>query len=799
MIFDLFDRVIRLIVRAVGGMTVIHLALLVFTMYSLASGLVVVIGKLSAGPLNTIAYIAILVGWLLARTRLNWWKAGALATAIGLVYLLLTIGRMGSPVGDLLTAFRPLPRDFLQCTIWPSLQPILPCEVPDLRPLVTAWKDVVATLTTLFSRLAGWYNGIRLGIRIVDPLVAPLFWAIILWQVVTWATWWVRRRNSVLVGLLPAVVLLAYNIYYTNDVRGIFWLVLVTGGMLLVQAANSYSKSERHWVSRRMDRVVIEPMLAISVILLVGSLMLAGGLLPSVSIQRISTSIQKFLNPGEDKNLAESLGLQQTPNPVKKTDDAPQGPVTIATVHAVGAGQHLTQDIIMYIQVEGYNPLPPEVARVTNSPEPDVRYYWRAQTYESYNGHVWITNNNQTLPFEANQPFHPNLVELPTNFQQVTQHVQREFQEGGIVFAAGELLSADQPSITEWRTGGELVDAQTEAARYTAISRIQYVTISQLRQAGNEYPDSIRNRYLSLPDILPQRVRDLALDLTADQLTTYDRAIAIQTYLRQFPYSLDVPAPPTNRDVADYFLFDLQTGYCDYFATTMVVLSRAAGLPARLVTGYASGNYDYDGSQFVVVAANSHAWVEIYFPGLGWVEFEPTTNLSAIPRPGEQDEPANALADLPARKPDKGGFNFSIDWDKVRQPLKTAGTILGVLIFLLWVLPIETWLLYLRPSHKAMETIYTRLYRRGRVWGIQYDAARTPSEFTRLLSRRLEPFSGEGKLGRRVTTAITDLGWLTGEYNRLLFGPAPLTPQEHRQVVNVWSRIRRVLLRLQRW
>ncbi len=650
MMLDMFANVFRWIIRRLGGLTLLQVSLLVLILCNVAWGLIAVVGQLSAGPLIAVALVGILVSWLLARTHLRGFSSALIALGVGLIYLVLTIGRLGNPFLALLRTLSPLSGQILRCTIWPSLKQILPCQAPNFLPIFATSQAFFRNLTTLVNRFLGWFEGVHSGIRVVDPLVAPLLWGMALWLVVIWAAWWVRRRNSVLIGLLPSMALLAYNIYYTNDLSAIFNLVWVAGGMVLLQAANGYLKSEKHWISRRMDRVVIEPTLALVVVLLVGAFMLAGGLLPSLSINKITTSIQHILHYGQDKTLAESLGLQQTP-PTSKPGILGSGPVVISAVHAVGAGPHLTQDIVMYVTVEGYNPVPPEVARVTNAPPPDVSYYWRAQTYDTYNGHVWITDANQTVSLLPNGSYYPNLIDLPANYRQVVQHVQRFDQTGGVLFYDGDLLSADQLTTAEFRSPGDMIDAQTPADSYTAISRMQYVTVNQLRAASNNYPDYIRQRYLALPDELPQRVRDLALDLTAGQVNIYDRAMAIETYLRQFPYSLDVPAPPSNRDVADYFLFDLKKGYCDYFATTMVVLARSAGLPARLVTGYSSGEYNYTDHRFVVVAANSHAWVEIYFREIGWVEFEPTTNLSPVPHPGEVDAPKNAAIAIPTPCP----------------------------------------------------------------------------------------------------------------------------------------------------
>ena len=141
-------------------------------------------------------------------------------------------------------------------------------------------------------------------------------------------------------------------------------------------------------------------------------------------------------------------------------------------------------------------------------------------------------------------------------------------------------------------------------------------------------------RYLALPPGIPMRVLELASELTGGAPTPLDRIRIIESYLRKIPYTLDLPAPPVDRDIVDYFLFDLKKGYCDYYATAMVVMARAIGVPARLAMGYASGSYDSANQRYLVTEADAHSWAEIYFPGYGWVEFEPTGGLPEVQRPG---------------------------------------------------------------------------------------------------------------------------------------------------------------------
>ena len=598
------------------------------------------------------------------------------------------------------------------------------------------------------------------------------------------------------IGLLPATTLLIYNVYYTNSRNGIFWLVLTGGGWIFLQALDSYMKARRRWQDRLMGQTEIEPLLGVTIISVATGLMLAGGLIPSVSIQKISDTFQHLFQSQQNNNLAESLGLQQTPVIFAQGASGQPG---ISETHAIGPGPHLSQEIMLYVTVDGYKPPPPpDVLLHININQPDVRYYWRSQIYDSYNGHVWVANTALTQALAANVSYHPNLINLPRNYQIVRQQVERLQPMSGALFVTGDLLSTNQPSIAAWRATGDLIDARTNADTFTADSRIQYVSVNQLRQAGNKYPEAIHD-YLGLPDELPERVRDLAVRLTINQPSPYDQVMAIQNYLRQFPYSLEVPGAPTNRDVADYFLFDLQKGYCDYFATTMVVMVRAVGIPARLVTGFSSGTYDYNSNRFVVVQANTHSWVEVYFPGIGWVEFEPTTNQLPFSHPGETSDQTKPAAGIPPPPPVAGSKSAQINWRVLRQPLLVLESILiGLAILLLaWLLlPLESWLLRLRPPEKAITAIHQRLYRQGRAWGVVPNAARTPHEFADAFSTKLERFSGNKRLAQIAISVQLDVNWLTALYTRLLFSLHPPTQEEHRQAVQNWARIRKGLRKI---
>jgi len=141
-------------------------------------------------------------------------------------------------------------------------------------------------------------------------------------------------------------------------------------------------------------------------------------------------------------------------------------------------------------------------------------------------------------------------------------------------------------------------------------------------------PPALRARDLALAP-LPARVAALARQLISYSADPYTRAWDIQFYLHnKYTYDTSPPATPVGRDPVDYFLFTSRRGFCTHFATAMVVLAREAGIPARLVTGYAAGRLD--GGRFVVTTSDAHAWPELWIGGRGWLTFEPTP---AFPTP----------------------------------------------------------------------------------------------------------------------------------------------------------------------
>jgi transglutaminase-like putative cysteine protease len=359
--------------------------------------------------------------------------------------------------------------------------------------------------------------------------------------------------------------------------------------------------------------------------------------------------------------------------------------------------------------------------------------------------------------------------------------------QGGLLFAAGELVAVNRAYTVNRRSNDDFFGATIEAAGYQVDSLLPAAGQVELRRTGRNYPNWVSRRYLRLPRAVPARVLSLARDLTATAATPYDQAKAIENYLRAFPYTLDLPEPPPDRDLADYFLFELQQGYCDYYATAMVVLARAAGLPARLAIGYIGGAYDAGNGHYVVTEAEAHSWVEVYFPEYGWINFEPTGGRPALERSSEPDG-SNGLpeAALPPAAP-------TVSDELSRWGLGLAGGLVLLVGAGLGGLALDSWRLRRASPAQTVTTLYKRLQRHGQRLTGPGTVGETPYEFAASLAERIITLSHESRWAGIFEAAPSEVRGLTELYVKTLFGPHPPDSETQKQAIRTWLRLRRRL------
>ena len=166
------------------------------------------------------------------------------------------------------------------------------------------------------------------------------------------------------------------------------------------------------------------------------------------------------------------------------------------------------------------------------------------------------------------------------------------------------------------------LDPENPITRYEAESQLAEIDSDELRLAANTAPAGM-DEYLKLPP-LDVRIAKLAEEITAAAPSNYEKAIALEHYLAtHFGYTLELPNRVPHDPLAN-FLFERKHGHCEYFASSMAVMLRSLRIPSRIVTGFRGGEFNDLTGQYVVRASDAHSWVEAYFPGSGWISFDPT-------------------------------------------------------------------------------------------------------------------------------------------------------------------------------
>ncbi|MCX7755292.1 MAG: DUF4129 domain-containing protein [Anaerolineales bacterium] len=382
-----------------------------------------------------------------------------------------------------------------------------------------------------------------------------------------------------------------------------------------------------------------------------------------------------------------------------------------------------------------------EIFRVRLSTFPMTRLYWRVRVYDTYAGGQWTSSPGETLLFSPeNAPVFDWGVQAAQEIEFFFDWKSRPATL--LATPAYPLWVSRAGSVQAIRLPDGTYDLQTWSAapairngdQYRVRAALSQPTVRQLRAAPQTYPAWVTERYLQLPESASGGVRRLAERLTRDQETAYDKVIVITNYLRsEMEYSLEVPSPPQGVDPVDWFLFTWKSGFCNYYASAQVLLLRAAGIPARLAVGYAPGEYQREERVYRVRARDAHAWPEVYFPGIGWVEFEPTASLSPIYRPAgegrseEEDEALmrgpegreRSLPDLTGmpQQPDSApdGASSLSDAAKTSSALRFRWVWVIIFAFLAWGAAVGAWQLERRLSlvrkiPRVLERFYLRYH-----------------------------------------------------------------------------------------
>ena len=285
---------------------------------------------------------------------------------------------------------------------------------------------------------------------------------------------------------------------------------------------------------------------------------------------------------------------------------------------SVGGETSTVESSLVYagdsVAVAGAVELSPEVRYTVES---ESAAYWRVGTYDRYTGGGWVRSGSL-------RSYRGDLRSPPGRSRTLTQTYTAETSIASLPAAARPTAIRDVPVPVQVTAAGAFQPASPLQAgeSYTVVSERPTADAGDLRTAGTDYPEAVEARYTQLPASTPDRVAERTGRLTANADNPYDTARVVERYLRSnYDYSLDVERP--SGDVADRFLFEMDAGYCTYFATTMVTMLRTQDIPARFAVGYTSGQ-QVENDEWTVRGYDSHAWVEVYVPETGWIRFDPT-------------------------------------------------------------------------------------------------------------------------------------------------------------------------------
>ena len=632
-----------------------------------------------------------------------------------------------------------------------EIEPILSNGIPEFQ----------AKVYYLLIKWVNWVEQALVSAASEENYVFIFEISFLIWWLTYLGTWAIFRYGYTWRAIMPAAIVLLINTYYApQPVLGFLFAFCLIALILLVRT--NLADQQRRW---REKGIYFNPDISWD--------FLRNGVMFSMAIV-----VFAWITPGLSRNSyvrqalepvnAQWLETTQTirewyPNVISRTQ--PTGTAFGNKLSLGGARNVGNRPVFQVISSERGR-------------------YWRAVAFDTFDGRQWENSDKAELQFATDDTVPVGNWELRQPF---TQTITLLAPTGNVIFGAPDIYRADVPMTAlyhevpanpafatrdnaealagnaievTWAKSNRLLDV---GDTYVVFSRFTNITQRALRGATEEYPSTITERYLQLPENFSERVAADAADIMAPYQSVYDKVKAVESYLREFEYREDIQAPPEGVDPIEYFLYDIKAGYCDYYATSMATMLRSGGIPARTASGYAEGAFDDENGFYTITERDAHTWVEVYFPGFGWVEFEPTAGESTLNRPVGDDFNENGL--IPGFNPgDESGLlsdeellqqqsqnpgefdNFPID-----EPINGVGTSergiaswLRSILITLAALAGIIFLLYrnrvLGPSTFTTDMppiIFDRMQRWAERLGLRTQTGHTPYEQARQFSRAL--------------------------------------------------------------
>ncbi len=644
----------------------------------------------------------------------------------------------------------------------------------------------VARTDNMLDRMhAWWYAVTRDGIS-SDSLPFIILVLVLVWLGTYFSSWAVFRWRNAWLALTPGGVALMWNISFIPGQFSYAFVVFVFSAVLLMMRLH-LAQRERDWDERGVaypEFITLSALnftfwVTLAILLLAWWLPLADR--SDTANQRwndFTSPITRLFEPLArvfiSVNAKKPITIHNLPDAL-----AFQGKITLTGKQAVEINVDIT---------------------------PEMAAFLRAQSFDQYTADGWKVTVHSNVPLSPGQRTGASdQATLPDARKELKVNVKVQGGNNGVLFSLGQPVASDKPAdartgaapddVTGLRPDTHLRNGDT----YAVTGSVAVPSIDELNAAGTDYPQWVRDNYLQLPDSLPRRVSRKAREVVRGTTTPYEQAAAIERYVRSFPVDYNVPTAPPGRDAVDYFLFDAQRGYFDYHASAMAVMLRSLGIPARVASGYAvdPATRQGDGNTFTLTEFNAFAWPEVYFPGIGWVEFSPTPSQPLINRPGTASiegtgqgskkvpgEPGAGAIDLGLLKPpppdDTPAPTAAQGGGPSAWPLLLALSIAGVAIALGGA-----------GGRLAWEHGMGGLSKPARLW-------EKTLRLATLARANAQPSETPREFAARLARTVPDAGaaaYIAAAYERARFGGKAASEDEAERLDVAYASVRRSLLR----
>ncbi|MDB5056190.1 MAG: transglutaminase protein [Bacilli bacterium] len=637
-----------------------------------------------------------------------------------------------------------------------------------------------------------------------SQLIPASFFIAGAWLIYLLAIWWIKAKWRISFMVVFGVVAVAVrDSFSTNQLWSESAMMIFCGLCLLV--VHHFAALKRKNPTSWAYIAEYPGALALPVVLILGLAMLLGSLAPDVSNLLTDPytlyqnwkgeTVTKIIKPGSSSSASSSKG--NNASGYSRNDEK------------LGGGFDFDYSPVMNINAS-------------------QRSYWRGETRSLYTGAGWDISDADKLEKVSSvidaSPF-PDDPKVDTSKLKTVDVTQTVTFERDTLYPVlfGALNITKINAIDEANSGYENYGLQWSSSHaelrtnltkssgkpfpktYTIISKVPIIDPVGLRTSTlDPTKTAALQEYLNLPKELPARVKALTESLTVNQTNQYDKVKAIEAYLQKLPYTNrpDLKST-TSKDFVDKFLFELKTGYCDYFSTAMAVMARTIDIPTRWVKGYTSGTSSQEQARergsvpdgvitnidgpdlYSVRNSNAHSWVEVYFEGWGWIPFEPTSGF-ILPKAIVNDGTTPLVDDHTVATNTNAGNNKS-------NPMLLITALIGAVIVIAGTL----WLLRAKLQKLRQRIRIVRRLQRRKAENLNDQVVNEYSRLLRYLKRK--GFSSDDyETAREMFQRWSEKKkWLIKEFDALLalfekakYSGKAVTTDELKQAHVIFKRLR---------